>query len=209
MVSAIFFKRPEFRQFRKNEKQNRKIVHMRGILIILTLAGSLLLAKASTPTLASITLGWNPSQTTGVAGYYIYYGTSSGNYTGVVAVPSAGATNVMIRGLTSGATYYFAAASYDSSGNESALSPQISGVAGATTTSTSVAASLTSALMSGGHFGFTVGGSGTGVYIVQASTNLVNWVNVMTNTGGPFNFVDTNASHFSRRFYRTAYQSSN
>ena len=39
-------------------------------------------------------------------------------------------------------------------------------------------------------------------YVVQASTDLVNWVSIQTNTS-PFTFVDTNASKFSRRFYRT------
>ena len=41
-------------------------------------------------------------------------------------------------------------------------------------------------------------------YVVQASTDLVNWVSLQTNTS-PFVFVDTNASQFSQRFYRTYY----
>jgi hypothetical protein len=39
-------------------------------------------------------------------------------------------------------------------------------------------------------------------YIVQASSDLVNWTAVQTNTA-PFTFVDPNASQFSQRFYRT------
>ena len=41
-------------------------------------------------------------------------------------------------------------------------------------------------------------------YIVQASTDLVNWVPVQTNTA-PFTFVDTNAGRFPQRFYRSVY----
>ena len=41
-------------------------------------------------------------------------------------------------------------------------------------------------------------------YIVQASTDIVNWVPVQTNTA-PFTFVDTNASRFGQRFYRSVY----
>jgi hypothetical protein len=41
-----------------------------------------------------------------------------------------------------------------------------------------------------------------GTCVIEASTDLVNWVPVATNTV-PFTFVDTNASQFTRRFYRT------
>jgi uncharacterized repeat protein (TIGR01451 family) len=37
--------------------------------------------------------------------------------------------------------------------------------------------------------------------IIQASTNLVNWVNVFTSTP-PFTFTDSNATNYSSRFYR-------
>jgi hypothetical protein len=39
-------------------------------------------------------------------------------------------------------------------------------------------------------------------YIVQASTDFVNWVPVQTNTA-PFTYVDTQAGQFSQRFYRS------
>ena len=42
---------------------------------------------------------------------------------------------------------------------------------------------------------------GNARYAVQASTNLVNWVSVQTNTA-PFTFVDTNIAAYSKRFYR-------
>ena len=41
-------------------------------------------------------------------------------------------------------------------------------------------------------------------YVVQASSDLVNWVPVQTNTA-PFVFVETNVSQFSQRFYRSVY----
>ena len=37
--------------------------------------------------------------------------------------------------------------------------------------------------------------------IIQASTDLVNWVNIYTNTP-PFTFTDTMASNFACRYYR-------
>lgn len=175
---------------------------MRGILILSMLIGSLAFAGANAQTLTSVTLSWTLSSSPNVAGYDIYYGASSGNYITYVRVFSPTTTSLTINGLVSGATYYFAAASYDNSGNESALSPEISGVAGS---SSPVAIRMSSlARPSAGQFGFTISGASSGQYIVQASTNLVNWVNLMTNNG-PFNFVDSNAGQFSHRFYRTAY----
>jgi fibronectin-binding autotransporter adhesin len=49
-------------------------------------------------------------------------------------------------------------------------------------------------------------GSGSTIYTIQGSTNLIQWTNVGLATGdvsGNFNFVDTNASNFLHRFYRT------
>jgi len=41
--------------------------------------------------------------------------------------------------------------------------------------------------------------------VIQASTNLINWVPVFTNTaGGPVDFVDLAAPAFSKRFYRAS-----
>jgi uncharacterized repeat protein (TIGR01451 family) len=65
---------------------------------------------------------------------------------------------------------------------------------------------LTASLNKGsGTFQFTVSNGQSGQqYIVQASTNLVNWVNVFTNPAYsvPFSFTDTNVSSYGSRFYR-------
>ncbi|MGA2801178.1 MAG: hypothetical protein ABSE97_02225 [Verrucomicrobiota bacterium] len=47
----------------------------------------------------------------------------------------------------------------------------------------------------------TVSGLGGQTYIIEASTNLVNWVPIYTN-GGSFMFTDPNATNFNQRFYR-------
>jgi hypothetical protein len=41
-------------------------------------------------------------------------------------------------------------------------------------------------------------------YAVQASTNLIDWVSLITNTS-PFTFVDTNSTNSPQQFYRTFY----
>jgi hypothetical protein len=55
-----------------------------------------------------------------------------------------------------------------------------------------------------GQFALTVNGTTGYTYVVQASTDMVNWTPVLTNTS-PFTFVDTNASQFKQRFYRSFY----
>ncbi len=189
---------------RLNKNKYRRITGMRGLLKLFTVAGALLLAAAAHAQYANVTLSWTPSSSPDVAYYKVYYGTSSGNYESAVPV-SASATSVTINGLFAGTTYYFAATSVDNSGNESAYSPEISGVAGASPAS--AAPMLTSTVASAaGQISFSVSGLSNATYVVQASTDLVNWVNIQTNVS-PFNFVDSNASQFSRRFYRTAYTS--
>ena len=195
---------------------------MRRILTLLAFVGSLSFAIGEKAEGSSnVSLAWNPSPSQNVAGYEVYYGTSSGNY--YTAVPVSTVTNVTIRGLTTGTTYYFAAVSYNSAGTESAYSPEVSGVAGATNSSTTSTNTGTSTNTSGGtgtnaaalltplastsknaaQFGFSVAGQ-AGTYIVQGSTDLVHWVTLQTNVS-PFNFVDSNANQFPRRFYRTGY----
>jgi hypothetical protein len=66
------------------------------------------------------------------------------------------------------------------------------------------AAKLAPAAHASGQYALTVAGVTGFKYVVQASTNLVNWVPMQTNTA-PFTFVDTNAGKFRQRFYRSAY----
>ena len=177
---------------------------MRGTLLLCTFVGALILGvETNGQTLTSVTLGWDPSPSSDVAGYYIYYGSSSGDYTNVV--PVSNVTNVTIRGLVSGGTYYFAATAYDSNFNQGALSTEIEATAGAVGPAT---AGMLSAIarLPAGQFGFAMAGTTGDQYIVEASTDLVHWVALQTNLA-PFNFIDSNASQFRRRFYRTSYNS--
>jgi hypothetical protein len=68
----------------------------------------------------SVTLTWDSSDDPNVVGYKIYYGTASLDYTDSVMVGSV--TNATITGLLDGTTYYFAATSLDSAGDESGFS---------------------------------------------------------------------------------------
>ena len=65
-------------------------------------------------------------------------------------------------------------------------------------------ATLGSAAYDNGRYAFMVSGAVGYKYVVQVSTDLVNWVSIQTNTM-PFPFVDTNAGQFNQRFYRSIF----
>ena len=69
------------------------------------------------------------------------------------------------------------------------------------TVSANTAATLIQPLLANGQYAFTVAGMTGNPYVVQASTNLVDWISVATNTA-PFQFVDPAAGQFKQRFYR-------
>jgi len=66
------------------------------------------------------------------------------------------------------------------------------------------AATLASTAHAEGQYALIVAGVPGYNYVVQASTDLVNWFPVQTHTA-PFTFVDTHASQFGQRFYRSVY----
>ena len=94
-----------------------------AVLLGLLLGG---LVATTLPVLGvqSVTLSWNPVTSANVAGYNVYDGSASGNYTNVTSVGNV--TNATISGLTEGVTYYFAITTLSASGLESAYSSEIS-----------------------------------------------------------------------------------
>jgi hypothetical protein len=63
----------------------------------------------------------NGSALTDLAGFRIYYGTSSGKLNQTIDVPNAAASDYVVQGLAQG-TWYFAVAAYTNEGLESGLS---------------------------------------------------------------------------------------
>jgi hypothetical protein len=145
-----------------------------------------------------VTLAWNP--TPGAAGYRIYTGTASRNYTSMLDVgPSTTAT---VGNLRAGTTYFFAATDYDTNQLESAYSAEISytvpAVSGLTRLSVNLVASGQKLQISGvGPVSYT--------YLLQTSSDLVTWTNlasVTNSTAGTFQFADPFRVSTTRRYYR-------
>ena len=92
------------------------------------LAASLLVLCSALPSqAASVQLAWNPSPGRSIVGYRVHYGLKSGKYTHVVPVKGRLKTNVVIKDLEKGKTYFFAVTAYNKKGQESSLSSEISG----------------------------------------------------------------------------------
>ena len=158
----------------------------------------ILLAAAAPQVFASqsVELVWTASSSPDIVGYNIYYGQVSGGYTNEISVGSQ--TNLTLSGLSGGTTYYFAARALNSSGAESGFSIQTSylvPVAGAV---------VGRPIRSSNGVSITVSGQAGSTYVVQGSTDLVNWVSLDTNIS-PLLYTDTNASRYKRRFYRAVY----
>ena len=80
-------------------------------------------AVAASALPASVTLAWDANSETNVAGYIVYYGTTSSNYTCTTNVGNQ--TTATLSGLSVGTIYYFSATAYDQDGLESDFAPEI------------------------------------------------------------------------------------
>ncbi len=85
---------------------------------------SLILVQIRTGSASNLTLAWDVSTDPTAAGYNVYFGCASRGYTNMVTV---GNTNyATISNLVRGATYYFAATTYNIAGLESDFSVEVS-----------------------------------------------------------------------------------
>ena len=72
---------------------------------------------------ATVGFVWNPNSERDLAGYKLYVGTLPGIYSGYVDVGPA--TSARVMDLVRGTTYYFALTAYDTGGQESGFTPEL------------------------------------------------------------------------------------
>jgi hypothetical protein len=150
-------------------------------------------AFSATPSAALV---WNGSTSTNVAGYRVYYGAASRNYSN--SVVAGNVTNSTVPGLVGGVTYFFAITAYNVSGLESTFSNEISSVPVIPSSSVNVTTARRGVV--------TVRGLAGQRHSILAAQNFTNWTVIGTVTlsaSGSMTFTDPNAGSFSRRFYRT------
>jgi hypothetical protein len=80
----------------------------------------------SAPTTSSATLTWTPNTDADLAGYKTYRATVSGAYGAALATVPAGTVTYQATGLSANTTYFFVITAYDSAGNESLFSNEVS-----------------------------------------------------------------------------------
>jgi fibronectin type 3 domain-containing protein len=141
---------------------------------------------------AQVSLTWTP--VSGATSYHVKRSTISGTNYSILATPSV--SNYTDLGVTNGTTYYYVISALNATG-ESANSIETN----ATPASPSIILNAVSYV--NGQFSLQFAGSDTQTYVVETSTNLINWIPVSTNlpSGGLFMFTDTNATD-PARYYR-------
>lgn len=160
------------------------------LIVGMAVGGSFELSAQAT---TAVNVSWNGVSDTNVVGYKLYYGTFSQEYTNTIVAGNV--TNTYVAAIAPGTTYYFAVTSYNSAGWESAYSTEIAYTAPA------VAGPPISIAPTAGGFNISVNGTVALPYVILASTDLVNWVPIATNTA-PFVFTDTNSADYPERFYQ-------
>ncbi len=147
---------------------------------------------------ASVTLAWDPSPGIDIAGYRLYYGPLSRNYTNVIDTGTA--TTGAVPGLTAGTSYYFAVTAYTVAGLESDYSAEIS-----YTPAPPAAARLHLAISPSKQPVLTGTGSAGYTYDLQVSPDLSTWTKIGTITvdqADLFQFTDPQVAGATTRYYR-------
>lgn len=93
------------------------------VLVRFSLSSTFLLGVTPFLHAASVLLSWGANTESDLAGYEVYYGTSSGQYGAAINVGKV--TSYTVSGLNSG-TFFFALKAYDTSGNRSGFSSEAS-----------------------------------------------------------------------------------
>jgi Viral BACON domain len=77
------------------------------------------------PATSSATLTWTANTESDLAGYKVYRATASGGYGAPIATLQGNITSYIASGLQSGTTYFFVITTYDTFGNESPYSNEV------------------------------------------------------------------------------------
>ena len=88
-----------------------------------TVSVGLLILALAFPSAAGVKLAWDPNPEIDLAGYKVYFGTSPGVYGPPITVQ--GNTAALVNPPTPGIIYYFAVTAYNTAGDESGFSNEV------------------------------------------------------------------------------------
>ena len=98
--------------------RRQSVYFKRGMVLLVLFLGSIATVQA-----ANVLVSWSANTESDLVGYKVYYGTSAGTYGAPINVGNV--TSYTLTGLNSG-TFDFAVKAYDTSGNESGFSTEVS-----------------------------------------------------------------------------------
>src|SRR4051812_46106459 len=98
--------------------------HMIHLVRLTAGLAALALHSCSNEVAKGVTLGWDPSTESGIAGYRLYYGVASRSYTNMINVGNR--TNFQVTGLSGDVNYFFAVSAYNTLMIESPFSSEVS-----------------------------------------------------------------------------------
>lgn len=149
---------------------------------------------AATATTTQVNLSWNSGS--GATGYNVKRSTTNGGpYT---VVGNTAVTTYADTAVINGLTYYYVASATNSTGESANSLP-----AGVTMPLVTLA---TGGMPTNGQFNLQFQAANNQAFVVQTSTNLMNWKPLATNitVGGMFNYTDFNATN-PVQFYRVSH----
>jgi Fibronectin type III domain len=182
-------------------RRTRALDRLRTVLRISAVLASGFILAGPARANQSASLAWNPVSNMPVAGYAIYVGNSSGNYTSRFDVGTN--TQITLTGLQEGTTNYFAVTAYNSARLESPVSSAVPYIIPGL-----VRFAMPTAPGGAGTVSFPVAVGHS--YELQASTNLTTWSNLWQTSVYSSNiwvsYQDPKGTSSRERFYRLIMQ---
>lgn len=166
-------------------------------------------ATNSPPPSSLVSLGWNPSPSTNVSGYYLCWGLASGACTNHLDVRNL--TTATVGGLEPKVTYYFTVVAYDYRGDLAPPSNEVSYSAPASPPPATPAV-LSVELQSSGtaaaslHLSFE--GTAGATYRLEVTENFQDWETIWTTNclaDGPMAATVTDLASHPQRFFRVVH----
>ena len=183
----------------------RSALISRGTALSQLLGLFVCLAFISLPRVASadiapgVSLAWDRSASTNVAGYRVYFGPSSREYTNSAYVGNV--TSNLVNGLNTGTRYFFAVTAIGATGLESDFSTELA----YTPATASGGAAVKVRLASNSQAVLTVSGKTGQSFDLLATTNMTTWSvlgSATVGSNGEAAFTDTGATNYRQRYYR-------
>ncbi len=160
-----------------------------GWRLLLGLLGASLPFSATAS--VSAKLAWLASSDPEVAGYNIYYGTASQQYTNSVTVGAV--TNAVIGNLRDDVTYFFAATAYDSLGNQSEFSNEAAFAHFSTTPGSALSLDTLPENFDGDPLVFALDASAPSGATINPTNGIVSWTPDL-NYAATTNYINVNVS---------------